>query len=471
MLCLLTGHAPLHPVVLPLSGRVYEREALAAYLSQQGVDPFSRAEMLIGDAVPLHLEPGPAPPLLPTATLVPLLLAQLLAEWDAAAVEVFELRRQLQQAKEELATALYHKDAALRVATRAVAERDELKQALSQLGQDVADAVPAAEPVPVAAEPAASDYAALVVAARDALFAHHKAHKPVYTLASSLAWGVGASVDIPACVSLSVFPDGRMVAGDASSTRVVSALLEVEQVYSTPGEVVGYVSTDAVPAQLPASPVVVPVVALGTLLQFPDNTRPPVSLPLGLAVAVLLTHPLLAHLLVAVLGSGEWVLYNAAAGRVEFHHGEASPTACAAIHPDGALLALGGAGGEVVVYELASGVVAGRFAVAGPISAMCFGGNGFWLAAAQDTQIQILDLRKGTIVGEVPTGNTAATAVVLDPACQWLVLVDLSQQVHVHQYLKKGKQWRPHTVEASATCLGWLAGLVLAGTVLSRVEL
>lgn len=102
------------------------------YISENHKDPVSGEELEVTDLIDLKsariVTPRP-----PTLTSIPSLLTTFQNEWDALALESFKLRQQLNQTRQELTTALYQQDAAVRVIAKLTRERDEARDALSKV--------------------------------------------------------------------------------------------------------------------------------------------------------------------------------------------------------------------------------------------------------------------------------------------------------------------------------------------------
>lgn len=146
LICTVSGEAPQVPVAnrksgkrsidnsqssrLILIGTVFEKRLIEAYVSEHGKDPVTNEELTTDDLVELKstriVRPRP-----PTLTSIPSLLSVFQSEWDAIAHEIFSLRQQLLQTRQELSTALYQNDAAVRVVAKLSRERDEAREALS----------------------------------------------------------------------------------------------------------------------------------------------------------------------------------------------------------------------------------------------------------------------------------------------------------------------------------------------------
>jgi pre-mRNA-processing factor 19 len=127
-----SGEPPQEPVVSKRSGNVFEKRLIEKYIAENGKDPVTGEELDLEDLLEIKtariVRPRP-----PTLTSIPALLATFQNEWDALALETFNLKEQLSRTREELATALYQHDAAVRVIARLTKERDEARDALSRV--------------------------------------------------------------------------------------------------------------------------------------------------------------------------------------------------------------------------------------------------------------------------------------------------------------------------------------------------
>jgi pre-mRNA-processing factor 19 len=105
---------------------------IEAYIAENHKDPVTGEDLELSDLIDLKssriVTPRP-----PSLTSIPSLLSTFQNEWDALALESFTIRQQLHQTRQELATALYQHDAAVRVIARLTKERDEARDALSKV--------------------------------------------------------------------------------------------------------------------------------------------------------------------------------------------------------------------------------------------------------------------------------------------------------------------------------------------------
>lgn len=119
-------------MTLTAIGTVYEKRLIEAYISENGTEPGTGEDLSVEDLIDLKtartVRPRP-----PTLTSIPSLLGVFQDEWDALALETYTLKQNLAQTRQELSTALYQHDAAVRVIARLTKERDEARDALSKV--------------------------------------------------------------------------------------------------------------------------------------------------------------------------------------------------------------------------------------------------------------------------------------------------------------------------------------------------
>jgi pre-mRNA-processing factor 19 len=99
---------------------------------ENGKDPVTNEDLSLEDLVELK-SPRVVRPRPPTLTSIPSLLSVFQNEWDALALETYTLQQNLKQTRQELSTALYQHDAAVRVIARLSRERDEARDALARI--------------------------------------------------------------------------------------------------------------------------------------------------------------------------------------------------------------------------------------------------------------------------------------------------------------------------------------------------
>jgi pre-mRNA-processing factor 19 len=132
MLCAISGEAPREAVASRKSGNVFEKRLIEAHIAENHTDPVTGEELAVEDLIELK-SPQVVTPRAPNLTSIPALLSAFQNEWDAIVLETHTLKQQLAQTRQELSTALYQNDAATRVIARLSRERDEAREALSNV--------------------------------------------------------------------------------------------------------------------------------------------------------------------------------------------------------------------------------------------------------------------------------------------------------------------------------------------------
>ena len=419
------------------SGYVFEKRLIEKFLVANGKCPITGVEMTVDDLIPLKTVPSAETAVVKPRTLqctsIPTMIQQFQSEWDAAALEIFTLRRELKAAKEELAHALYTHDASCRVIARLVKERDELRALVNAGPVPGAAADPAAAPGPAKkraredhdapADPAAPAGPALeeitptdetrgvLKATLQELSKARKARKVPPLAAEQVAayapaaqpLALGAGDAVTGCAVCAALPgavavgcsDGSVAvfgtSGYAARWRASVAARSAKCVAAC-GDALLVAAEDA------AADV---VACYGAA----DGHRRAAyaAVPGAGRLCALVAHPS-GRYFVEARARGSWALRDAArdaAGTVVAQRRLAGAAfACAQLHPDGVLLATA-AGGAVKMWDLkgAAAVVASLdcecAAGARGVTALAFSENGYILATgAGDGRVRIWDLRK-----------------------------------------------------------------------------
>ncbi|KAK1634932.1 WD40-repeat-containing domain protein [Colletotrichum phormii] len=456
MLCAISGEAPQEPVASKKSGTVFEKRLIEKYIEENGTEPVTGEALTIEDLLPLtqsHIvRPRP-----PTLTSIPALLATFQNEWDALALETFNLKEQLARTREELATALYQHDAAVRVIARLSKERDEAREALSKVSVSAgatngdAMAIDSAEGLP-------EEWVEKVNAKHQELSKSRK-KRPVPE-----GWATSEDVASLATVASTSTP-----VSNASSLATEGSYAAIS---GRGGDAAIYsVEADQVERQVAVNEPVIDSVWTGSKLIFATSKGSVKVFEGGSEVASISEHAgpatsLSLHptgdLLASVGSDKSIVLYDLNTLRKISRAYADSALTSSAFHPDGHLFVAGTVTGEIKLFMTTTLEVAAAFDLGAPVEALTFSENGFWLAATAKGQssVTIFDLRKEGDAAKVKTLETGGPVQSLawDYSGQFLATAGAGG-ITVQQYTKSSKKWsEPLRTSVAALSVQWGAG-------------
>ncbi|KAI9816825.1 MAG: hypothetical protein M1827_001470 [Pycnora praestabilis] len=454
MLCTLSGEAPQVPVASRKSGHVFEKRLIESYISENGKDPVTGDELANDDLIDLQsarvVRPRP-----PTLTSIPSLLSTFQNEWDALALESYTLREHLAQTRQELSTALYQHDAAVRVIARLTKERDEARDALSKVTINAGGATSNGDAMQVDNQGLPEAVAVKVDATQE------KLSKTRRKRAIPDDWATAESIQAykPIETSKPFYPGSRSLSIDASGDLVLFGGTDgIAGIYS--------LSQDKIVQALKGGSGAITDTlwidgksAISTengLIKIFENGTEIANLSAHAGeVRALALHPS-QEILASVGVDKSYVLYDLSSlNAVSQVFSDAEFTA-AGFHPDGHLFAAGGVDGSIKVYDVKSGANAASFQLSGPIQDLSFSENGTWLAAVVkgQTSVAIWDLRKSAEIKVLDIGNRVES-VRWDYTGQFLVAAGPSG-IAVQQYSKSTKEWsEPLRSAVPAVAVEW----------------
>ncbi|KAF4831095.1 Pre-mRNA-processing factor 19 [Colletotrichum tropicale] len=456
MLCAISGEAPQEPVASKKSGTVFEKRLIEKYIEENGTEPVTGEALTADDLLPLtqsHIvRPRP-----PTLTSIPALLATFQNEWDALALETFNVKEQLARTREELATALYQHDAAVRVIARLTKERDEAREALSKVSVTAgatngdAMAIDSAEALP--------EELAEKVSAKHQELSKGRKKRPVpegwATPDDVASLDTVASTSTPLSQASSLALEGSYAAVGARDGQAAIYSVEAQQVER----------------QVAVNEPVLDSAWTGSKLIFATSKGSVKIFESGAEIASLSEHAgpatsLSVHPtgeLLASVGSDKSIAFYDlhALRRVSRAYTDASLTS-SAFHPDGHLFAAGTVSGEIKLFHTTSLEFATAFSLGAPVEAVTFSENGFWLAATAKGQssVTIFDLRKEGDAARAKTLETGGPVQSLawDYTGQFLATGGAGG-VTVQQYIKSSKAWsEPFRSSVAAASVKWGPG-------------
>lgn len=426
-------------MISPKSGRIFEKKLITTYLSTNSTDPISDEPLTQEELIPVNTQDNTVvPPKPPAFNSIPSLLETFQNEFDSMALEVFSLRKQLHKSKQELSSALYHYDAAVKVAANAIKERDEAKTALQELTLSLADNAMNTEEddigleVPVPAEE--------IEEARQLLFQLHKSHKIALPPFNELEINLAPKTLLKS-YNLYYY-DSRFEKLMLSGTREITIIdmATDEQKKITTKGIVGSVNL------IELDGIVTPIYANKKQIKFEDKT-----IKYKDEVVDIQSHPTLKSIY-AVICLKSWTLnvQDKISRVVEFDEGISATVG--GFHVDGALVAIGTDQGKLLIYSIADGQLASNLSTKYPtVKKVVFGLNGYWVLVSSGDEtrqsLEIFDLRKSVVIQTFDFDSL--TDFAIDGSCS-LLLTCNDEQVNIHRYTKKDKKWQENIKMISA---------------------
>ncbi|KAI9886341.1 MAG: hypothetical protein M1823_001849 [Watsoniomyces obsoletus] len=439
MLCALSGEAPQVPVASRKSGAIFEKRLIESYIAENGRDPTTSEELTTDDLLELKssrvVKPRP-----PTLTSIPSLLSVFQNEWDAMALETYSLRQQLSQTRQELSTALYQHDAAVRVIARLTREREEARDALSKVTVGPSAAATNGDRMQVDSQALPDEMAAKVQATQEKL-SKTRRKRPVPE-----DWATTETIQHfqPGYTSMALHPGGRSIALDPTGDLVIlgggdgSAGIHsisqnklVQALEGGQGQV-----TDTLWWESRA----IIATASGQVIIFEDGaSRAQFTSHSGRAAALAL-HPS-GELLASVGVDKSYVFYDLSSLKPITQIFLDADLTTAAFHPDGHLFAAGTSRGQIKIFDVRSGAHAADLDASGAIQSLSFSENGTWLASASagQSRVTIWNLRTAAALRDLEMGGPVSS-VRWDYTGQFLAAAGPSG-ITVQSYSKATKEW------------------------------
>lgn len=436
LLTIVSGKTAEDPVICRKSGAVYDRRLIEAYINAHGKDPISDEDITIEDLTSIKGVPDFVPPQLTSSSSIPNLLKTFQNEWDALALEVFSLRKQLHTARQELSSSLYHYDAAVRVAAKATEERDEAQRALKELSQAVGAGTAQVSKTSTRngtsddhAQVKLEDIAEELEHEREALFAEHKAQKKTTKQFTGIlqSISIGDTISLPfKSLAVAAYRDGKLcLASTAGSVTV----LDIQDPDNTT-KIVRKGKPSAADFILEDSNLV-PVVTykdkiyVGSLKSSIQNSG---------EITAIASHPTLNYFV--VVGPTGWLLANS---NTIIHLGSGSYKSVA-FHIDGKLIAIG-SDSLIDIVDISTTEKVASVDLSNIIK-MKFAPNGYWLLALNQESLLVVDIRTQAVVGNIPG---TFDDFVIDPTSTAILAIN-GKQSKLYKFSKADKQWSKEPV-------------------------
>lgn len=128
-ICSITGTVAEIPVVSLKSGHIFDKRVIEKHLSINTTCPSTNQPLTINDLMEVKVDKFTQPRTASTCS-IPGLFGELQKEWDAMLLDTYKLKKELETAKQELSHSLYQHDAACRVISNLIRDRDSAREQL-----------------------------------------------------------------------------------------------------------------------------------------------------------------------------------------------------------------------------------------------------------------------------------------------------------------------------------------------------
>ncbi|PSK40398.1 hypothetical protein C7M61_000033 [Candidozyma pseudohaemuli] len=479
MLCSLSGEEAQEPVVSPKSGCIFEKRLIELYISTTGKDPISEEALTTEELIVIqNKDPVIVPPRPAAFNSIPTMLQAFQNEWDALALETFTLRKELNNTRQELSASLYQYDAAVRVANKALKERDEAREALTELSQSFAKNEPPvdeklsdgveekteesidsrttesrlSDEVPLEKRISASrelpgEVAQNILEAGERLFREHKNLKITLDVLNAGLWRIHTSEtthDIQR-------PFGQLAVGSTGK----AAVFGLNSIFIYPeGKVMHKRANIMNICFTGRGDQVLAACNNNTIYIQSINGGPPK--PLNHKAGEI--HKIIAHPSVAVsigFSPDYWTVFSY---NRPVYRSERVPFKMSfqALHVDGRLLAIGTSHpGQVLIYDIVTNERVASINTKYPrVNKIQFAYNGYWLFVASNETgngvVQLFDLRKNSLVQQFEYSDRVEFAI--DKSSQVLAVSSRAErEISFSFYDKKAKQWDIDVLKLDST--------------------
>ncbi|CAI7902636.1 unnamed protein product, partial [Closterium sp. NIES-54] len=378
MFCAISGVTPEDPVVSVKSGLLFERRLIEKAIAETGSCPVTGETLTADDLVSVKTNKAVKPRPLQAAS-IPGMLTLFQNEWDAVALRDFALEKQLNTAREELSHALYQSDAACRVIARLIRERDEARLLLAQAEQQMRTAVPQGAPHAAAAAAAMPNGKR----AGDEGGAEGEEDARAAKRAKQQAAGITDAIiaEMTACnAKLSSQRKKRQISASLAAPDAVEKYTQLSSHPLHKTTKPGILALDIHPQQ---NRILTGGVDASAVVFARDD---------GQIVATLTGHT--KRVCAVKFVAPEDLLLTASADKVA-DESLAEGYTSASFHPDGLILGTGTAESLVRIWDVKTQANVAKFeGHSGPITAISFSENGYFLATAASDGVKLWDLRK-----------------------------------------------------------------------------